>query len=398
MTSETSAALDTFLAAHGEELIAFRRRLHAHPELSWVEHETTAAVQARLDVAGIRTEALTTDTGLRVDLGDGKGSTVLLRADIDALPLEDEKEVPYRSTVPGVCHACGHDVHTTILLGAGLALHDILGPDHPGRVRLLFQPAEESMPGGAEVLHRTDVLDDVDVAYALHCDPGLEVGQVGLRAGPITSAADRVVIRLSGPGGHTARPHLTADLVHVLGKLITDLPAGLARLTDSRDAVTMVFGQVHAGHAANVIPTQAELAGTLRVRGRVSWDAAQELVEGLVAATVAPFGASYELAYQRGSPPVDNDAQAVAVLRAATHAALGPDAGVPTQQSVGNEDFSWLLERVPGAYGRLGVRPVGAPRWADLHAGGFDVDEDAIDAGVRLLVHTALEALSAYSD
>jgi amidohydrolase len=240
------------------------------------------------------------------------------------------------------------------------------------------------------------VLDDVAVAYALHCDPSLEVGQVGLRAGPITSAADRVIIKLSGPGGHTARPHLTSDLVHLAGRLITEVPAGLTKLTDSRDAVTMVFGQVHAGHAPNVIPTHAELAGTVRVRGRTSWDAAQDLVESLVAATVAPFGATYELDYQRGSPPVDNDAQAVAVLRAAAHDALGPDGAVPTEQSVGNEDFSWLLERVPGAYARLGVRPVGAPRGADLHAGGFDVDEGSIGAGVRLLAHTAIEALSAY--
>ena len=395
MTS-SATTLDAFLDAHGEELVAFRRRLHAHPELSWAEHETTAAVRARLEVAGAAVAPLATETGLQVDLGEGPGPTILLRADIDALPLDDQKEVPYRSTVPGVCHACGHDVHTTILLGAGLALQQILGPEHPGRVRLLFQPAEESMPGGAEALYRTAVLDDVDVAYALHCDPSLEVGQVGLRSGPITSAADRVVIRLSGPGGHTARPHLTSDLVHIAGRLITDLPAGLTKLTDSRDAVTMVFGQVHAGHAPNVIPTRAELAGTLRVRGRASWDSVQEIVESLVEATITPFGAAYELDYQRGSPPVDNDPQATAVLRAATHAALGREAGVPTQQSVGNEDFSWLLERVPGAYGRLGVRPVGAPRWADLHAGGFDIDEGAIPAGVRLLVHTALEALSAY--
>ncbi|MET0737020.1 MAG: amidohydrolase [Acidimicrobiales bacterium] len=396
MTSSATASLDAFLDAHGEELVAFRRRLHAHPELSWAEHETTAAVRARLEVAGAAVAPLATETGLQVDLGEGPGPTILLRADIDALPLDDQKEVPYRSTVPGVCHACGHDVHTTILLGAGLALQQILGPEHPGRVRLLFQPAEESMPGGAEALFRTAVLDDVDVAYAVHCDPSLEVGQVGLRSGPITSAADRVVIRLSGPGGHTARPHLTSDLVHIAGRLITDLPAGLTKLTDSRDAVTMVFGQVHAGHAPNVIPTRAELAGTLRVRGRASWDSVQEIVESLVEATISPFGAAYELDYQRGSPPVDNDPQATAVLRAATHAALGREAGVPTQQSVGNEDFSWFLERVPGAYGRLGVRPVGAPRWADLHAGGFDIDEGAIPAGVRLLVHTALEALSAY--
>jgi len=396
--AEVNEALDAFLEAHGEELVALRRRFHAHPELSFEEHETTAAVRDRLEVAGIEHRPLPLDTGLQVDLGGKDGPTILLRADIDALPMDDTKEVPYRSTVPGVCHACGHDVHATILLGAGLALDRLLG-DRPGRVRLLFQPAEEVMPGGgAERLHRTDVLDGVAAAFALHCDPTLEVGQVGLRPGPITSAADRLVITLTGPGGHTARPHLTSDLVHVVGRLITDLPAGLTKLTDSRDAVTMVFGQVHAGHAPNVIPTSARLEGTLRVRGRASWERVQAIVEQLVETTVAPFGAKWELDYQRGSPPVDNDPQAVAVFRAAAGAALGPSAARSTQQSVGNEDFSWLLERVPGAYARLGVRSPGAPHWADLHAGGFDVDEDAIAAGVRLLVHTALEALADYAE
>jgi len=389
--------LDAFLAEHGQELVAFRRRLHEHPELSWQEHETTAAVRERLELAGIATRPLATPTGLQADLGGDAGPTVLLRADLDALPLDDEKDVSYRSTVAGACHACGHDVHTTILLGAGLVLHRLLAEGGGGRVRLFFQPAEESMPGGAEALHRTSVLDDVDVAFALHCDPGLEVGQVGLRVGPITSAADRVVIRLHGPGGHTARPHLTSDLIHVVGRLITDLPAGLAKLTDSRDAVTMVFGRVEAGHAANVIPTHAELYGTLRVKGRASWDAAQEIVERLVAATVSPFGARYELEYLRGSPPVDNDARAVAVLRQAVIDALGPDAVMRTAQSVGNEDFSWLLERVPGAYARLGVRTPGTPQAVDLHAGRFDVDEAAIAVGVRLLVHTAVEALRTYA-
>jgi amidohydrolase len=393
-----SDLLDRFLEEHGEELVAFRRRLHAHPEPSWEEHETTAAVRDRLEVAGIASQPLPagTGTGLVADLGADRGPTVLLRADIDALPLDDEKDVPYRSTIPGVCHACGHDVHATILLGAGLVLQRLLEDAGPGRVRLLFQPAEEAMPGGAELLHRTSVMDHVDVAFALHCDPSLEVGRVGLRSGPITSAADRVTVRLQGPGGHTARPHLTADLIHIVGRLITELPAGLAKLTDTRDAMTVVFGRVEAGHAANVIPTHARLDGTLRVRGRTSWEAAPALVERLVEATVAPFGATYDLDYQRGSPPVENDVRAVAVLRQAATEALGADSVAPTEQSLGNEDFSWLLERAPGAYARLGVRPVGRPRPVDLHAGAFDVDEGAIDVGVRLLVHTALEALRTY--
>lgn len=392
--------LDKFLAAHEDELVAFRRQLHAHPELSWEEHETTALLASRLGVAGLDPEPLETETGLVLDLGDPTaGPTVALRADIDALPLDDEKDVPYASTVAGVCHACGHDVHTTILLGATLALAELLPELDPlGRVRLLFQPAEEAMPGGADLLAPTAVMDDVDVIYALHCDPSLDVGKVGMRVGPITAAADRIMIRLHGPGGHTARPHLTADLVHIAGRIICDLPAGFTKLTDLRDAPTLVFGMVQSGHAPNVIPSTAVLGATLRSQGRDTWDDAPELVERLLRSIVEPFGAQWELDYVRGSPPTDNDARATEVFAEAARSALGPDAVVPTAQSVGNEDFSWLLERAPGSYARLGVRPPGTTVKRDLHASTFDVDEAAIGLGVRLFAHTALRALDAYGD
>jgi amidohydrolase len=395
MTTDTAGRLDDFLAAEGDGLVAFRRHLHMHPELSWEEHRTTAAIRARLERAGLTPDVLTTDTGLLVELGaGGDGPTVLLRADIDALPLDDEKDVPYRSTNDGVCHACGHDVHTTAALGAALALEPLLR-DRPGRVRVLFQPAEEAIPGGASFLYDTAVMDDVDLVYALHCDPGLPAGQVGLKAGPITSAADRVTIRLKGPGGHTARPHLSVDLLAIAGRIITELPAGLARLTDSRHGASLVFGAVEAGHAANVIPTHAELRGTLRVRGRETWDAAAPIIERLVAAAAEPYGAAWEVDHVRGSPPVDNDMEAVAVLESAVTDALGAEALAPTTQSVGNEDFSWLLERAPGAYARLGVQPPGATTRLDLHAGAFDVDEACIAVGVRVLTHAALAALDA---
>ncbi|MBL8779036.1 MAG: amidohydrolase [Acidimicrobiales bacterium] len=392
--------LDKFLAAHEEELVAFRRQLHAHPELSWEEHETTALVNSRLSVAGLEPRALDTETGLVLDLGDpATGPTVALRADMDALPLDDEKDVPYRSTVPGACHACGHDVHTAILLGTTLALADLLPDlDPAGRLRLIFQPAEEAMPGGADHLSKTDLMDGVDVIYAVHCDPSLEVGKVGMRVGPITAAADRIIITLHGPGGHTARPHLTADLVHIAGRIICDLPAGFSKLSDLRDAPTLVFGAVQAGHAANVIPSTAVLKATLRSQGRATWDQAPAIIETLLASIVDPFGATYELDYVRGSPPTDNDEQATAVFADAARLALGPDSVVPTAQSVGNEDFSWFLDRAPGSYARLGVRPPDATRKLDLHASSFDVDEASIGLGVRLLTHTALRALAAYGD
>lgn len=392
--------LDKFLAAHEEELVALRRQLHAHPELSWDEHETTALVNSRLSVAGLEPRPLDTETGLVLDLGDpATGPTVALRADMDALPLDDEKEVPYRSTVPGACHACGHDVHTAILLGTTLALADLLpGLDASGRLRFIFQPAEEAMPGGAHHLAGTDLMDGVDVIYALHCDPSLDVGKVGMRVGPITAAADRIIITLHGPGGHTARPHLTADLVHIAGRIICDLPAGFSKLSDLRDAPTLVFGSVQSGHAANVIPSTAVLRATLRSQGRVTWDQAPAIIETLLASIVDPFGATYELDYVRGSPPTENDERATEVFAEGARRALGADSVVATAQSVGNEDFSWFLERSPGSYARLGVRPLGATRRLDLHASTFDVDESAIALGVRLLTHTALRALDVYGD
>ena len=204
--------LSAFLATHNPELIHLRRHLHAHPELGKAERQTTALVARRLEAVGLRPRLLSTGTGLICDIGHGDGPTVALRADLDALPLHDEKDVPYRSTVPGVCHACGHDVHTTILLGVGLALAQH-ADRLPGRVRLVFQPAEECLPGGSIDVIGDRVLEGVSAIFALHCAPKLEVGRLGIRVGAITAASDLVEVHLSGPGGHTARPHLTADLV-----------------------------------------------------------------------------------------------------------------------------------------------------------------------------------------
>jgi amidohydrolase len=204
--------LDGFLARHEAELIHLRRHLHAHPELGREERESTALVARRLEAEGLRPRLLPTGTGLVCDVGAGPGPLVALRADLDALPLQDEKHVPYRSTTPGVCHACGHDVHTAMLLGAGLALAG-QAERLPGRVRLVFQPAEERVPGGALDVIAAGMLDGVAAIFALHCDPKLDVGRLGVRVGAVTAASDSIEVRLTGPGGHTARPHLTADLV-----------------------------------------------------------------------------------------------------------------------------------------------------------------------------------------
>lgn len=386
------AIADRWLAGHGRDLVDTRRWLHAHPELGRAEHATTRYLCDRLTEAGLAPRTLAGGTGVVCDLGSGPGPVVLLRADIDALPLPDEKDVPYRSTAPGVCHACGHDVHTAVLLGTAMALAphaDGLG----GTVRLVFQHAEELMPGGALDVLAEGLVDGVSSAFALHCDPALEVGRVGIRSGPITAASDQVEVSLTGAGGHTSRPHNTVDLVHALATVATGLPSALSRLVDPRAGLCLVWGSVHAGQAANAIPREGVLRGTLRMLDKDAWHGAPDMVHRLVDALVSPYGARAHVTYRRGVPPVVNDQAAATLMAAAVRTALGPGSAVPTTQSLGGEDFAWVLEQVPGALGRLGVKAPGRSNPYDLHQGAFDIDEDALAAGVRTLTAVATAAL-----
>ncbi|MGH3783261.1 MAG: M20/M25/M40 family metallo-hydrolase, partial [Pseudonocardiaceae bacterium] len=228
--------------------------------------------------------------------------------------------------------------------------------------------------------------------FALHCDPRLEVGQVGIRVGPITSASDLLELRLSSPGGHTARPHLTADLVHALGTVITGLPALLSRRVDPRSGTVLVWGAVQAGEAANIVPEEGLLRGVLRTGDGRIWAELEPLVRELVAALLAPTGVGFDLRHVRGVPPVVNEVVSTELLRDGVAAALGGDAVAGTEQSSGGEDFGWYLEHVPGSMGRLGVW-AGEGAKGDLHQSTFDLDERALPLGVRVMVHTALAAL-----
>jgi amidohydrolase len=389
---EALAIVETVVDKREEDLVDLRRDLHAHPELSWQERRTTDLVSHHLDEVGWRVTG-TGDSGLIADLGDGDGPRVAVRADLDALPVNDLTPDPWHSQVQGVAHACGHDVHTTALLGAGLALAEVSAAGRlPGRVRLLFQPAEEVMPGGAARLMELGALDEVGRIFCLHCDPTIDVGQVGLREGPITGAADALEIRLSGAGGHTSRPHLTEDLTFALGKIVTELPAVLSRRLDPRVGVSVVWGRLEAGRAINVIPDAGTLAGTVRMLDAVAWRDMEERVRGHVAEIVAPYGVQVTVEYRRGVPPVVNDAASVALLGRAVDEVLGTAGRAPTSQSLGGEDFAWYLTRVSGAMGRLGTREPGGPTY-DIHQGNLRVDERATAIGAKVLATVAVGAL-----
>ena len=370
--------------------LALRRDLHAHPELGWNEVRTTEVLRRQLTEAGLSPQVLPTGTGLICDIGSGD-TCVALRADIDALPVPDAVPAPHRSTVEGVAHACGHDVHTAALLGAGLVL---AGMARDGvldrRVRLIFQPAEEVMPGGALGVIAAGGLDGVRRIYGLHCDPRLTVGQVGLRVGALTAAADRILVRLTGPGGHTSRPHLTADLVYALATLVTELPAALSRRVDPRAGMSLVWGRITSGSAANAIPARGEAEGTLRCLDANAWRLAEELIPTLATQLASAYGVQVDTEVTHGVPPVVNDAGAIDVFRAAVEQTLGSVAIAPTDQSLGGEDYAWYLEHVPGAMARLGVRPVGTDAAADLHTPGFNPSEEAISLGTSVLVAAAL--------
>ncbi|MBT2421532.1 amidohydrolase [Streptomyces sp. ISL-22] len=376
------------------ELVEFRRDLHMHPELGNQEFRTTAAIKARLEKAGLQPRVLATGTGLICDIGepDGERPMLALRADIDALPIPDTKsECPYRSTVPDRAHACGHDVHTAVVLGAGLVLAELHRCGQlPRPVRLLFQPAEEVLPGGAADAIECGVLEGVGRILAVHCDPKVDAGRIGLRQGAITSACDRLEIALEGPGGHTARPHLTTDLVTAAARVVADVPALVARRTDARSGLAVTWGRIESGHAPNVIPQHAELEGTVRCLDLDTWRQAPDLVVAAIDEIANLHRAKSEINYIRGVPPVVNDPAVTDLLRDAMTARRGADSVEGTEQSLGGEDFSWYLEHVPGAMARLGVRAPGERIGRDLHQGDFDVDESAIKVGVELFTAAAL--------
>jgi amidohydrolase len=373
------------------EIIEFRRDLHAHPELSFKEYRTTDNVAEGLVVGGLKPRRLE-GTGLTVDVGSGPIATAL-RGDIDALPIIEETGLPFASKNHGVTHACGHDIHTATMLGIALVLHRMdLEEPLGGTVRIIFQPAEETMPGGALSCIEQGVLDGVPRIMALHCDPRINVGQIGTRIGPITSASDTIKIELSGRGGHTSRPHLTEDLVFALAQIAVNVPAVLSRRVDVRSGVSVVWGQVSAGSAPNAIPGTGYMAGTMRCLDRDAWHSAGELLDDVVKQVAAPYGVEVHLEHTRGVPPVVNSEHETAIIEASARAELGEHAVVLTPQSMGGEDFAWFLADLPGAMMRLGTRTPGGEEY-DLHRGDYIVDERALGYGIQVLAAAALRTI-----
>ena len=378
--------LDLAIQAHAVEGVALRHAMHRHPELSRVERDTTARLEQALAGVPCRVRRGPDEVGLIVDLGP-PGPRPCLRADIDALALTECTGVAFSSETPGVMHACGHDVHTAVVLTALKALADTL-PDRP--FRFLFQPAEEATPGGSLDLIRAGALEDVTGILALHCDPTRPVGRVGLQAGPLTAAADVFEVTLNGRGGHSARPHETDDLVLAACQLVTQLHLAFDRCVDARAPLTLTVCVFQAGdRSANVMPERVRFAGTLRTSCAQARARSEGVFTRVIEAARLSTGAHIDYTIKRGAPPVVNDAALVEALRNACINVLGTSGVEPIGlPSMGGEDFAWYLDHVPGALLRVGTG-VGAP----LHSPQFTADDAVIPIAARVMAR-ALASLT----
>ena len=380
-------------------VVADRRDFHEHPELAHQEVRTAGVVADRLRAIGlddIRTGIASTGvTGLiRGTAGPG-GKTVLLRADMDALPIHELNEVEYRSRTDGVMHACGHDAHTAMLLAVTRLLMERRG-EFAGTVKVLFQPAEEVPPGGAKPMIEAGVLEDphVDAAFGMHIAQSDPVGTLSVRPGPYMAAADRFRVVIHGKGGHGAHPHDTIDPVLIGAQIVTALQSLVAREVDPIESGVVTVAAFLAGEAFNVIPETAELRGTVRTFTPANRDLLQERVGALVTGIAAAMRAEATVEYARGYPATVNDPELTELVRRACEATVGPDKVLTGAPMMGAEDFSYFLEAVPGSFFFVGSKnPERGLVWGHHHP-RFDLDEAALAVGIEAMVRVALDYLS----
>ncbi len=376
-------------------MIEVRRDLHQNPELGLEEHRTNSRVRTLLDEMGIEYEDGLGGTGvLGLIHGTGEGKVVALRADMDALPIQDDKDVPYASKIPGKMHACGHDVHTTVLLGAARLLAKNKD-SFAGTVKLLFQPAEETV-GGAKLLIKGGALEDprVDAIFGLHVDPDLEVGTVGLHFGQRNASSDNLEIVVHGKASHGAYPYDGVDAIVAAAQVISSLQTIVSRNVDAREAAVVSLGTIHGGTQANILADRVELVGTVRCLNQTTRAFVLQRIRDTAEAVAHGLGARAEVNIEPSYDPVVNDPAMVEIVRESSKELLGDDAVVVnTTPQMGVEDFGYYLSEVPGAFYSMGVRNESKGIVHPVHNGLFDADENAMPIAVALQVLNAMAVL-----
>jgi amidohydrolase len=367
--------------------IAVRHHLHANPELSYQEFKTAAYVKAQLLEMGIASEEKATTGLVAIIEGKNPASRVMaLRADMDALPIQEENDVPYKSTVPGVMHACGHDVHTSILLGAAkilLATKD----SWEGTVKLFFQPGEEKNPGGASYMIRDGSLQNPtpEAIVALHVHPGLETGKLSFRKGRVMASADEIYMTIKGSGGHAASPHLAADTILIASHVIISLQQIISRNRNPVSPSVLSICSVQGGNTTNVIPSEVKLMGTFRAMDETWRYKAHELITKTAKGVAESMGATIDVLIDVGYPTVDNDPAFTETAWKLADDYMGAQNVLETEMRMGAEDFGYYTQQIPGCFFRLGVRDEAAGIIHNVHTPHFNIDENAIEIGMGMM-------------
>ncbi|CDM94680.1 MULTISPECIES: M20 family metallopeptidase [Limnospira] len=372
-------------------LVEIRRHIHAHPELSGQEYQTSAYIAGVLSSCGLHIQEAVGKTGV---VGELKGTGnhhqwLAIRTDMDALPIQELTNLEYASRHPGVMHACGHDVHTTVGLGTAMVLSR-LQDSLPGAVRFLFQPAEEIARGSTWMVE-DGVMNDVISIFGLHVFPTITAGCIGIRVGALTAAADDLELTILGESGHGARPHEAIDAIWIAAQVITTLQQAISRTHNPLRPVVLTIGQITGGRASNVIADQVKLLGTVRSLHQSTYETLPAWIENIVANVCQTYGAKYQMNYRRGVPSVQNDPALTQLIEASVREAWGNESvEILPEPSLGAEDFSVYLNYAPGAMFRLGIGQPDQPNYP-LHHPKFQVDESAIKTGVVTLAYSAYQ-------
>jgi amidohydrolase len=370
-------------------LIEIRRHFHAHPELSGQEYQTAAYVAGVLSSCGIQVQEAVGKTGVIGHLtGNGTDQrTLAIRTDMDALPVQERTNLDFASRHPGIMHACGHDVHTTVGLGTAMVLSQ-LSQSMGGNIRFLFQPAEE-IAQGASWMVQDGAMRGVDGIFGVHVFPTIPARSVGIRYGALTAAADDLEIFIQGESGHGARPHEAVDAIWIAAQVITSLQQAISRTQNPLRPIVLTIGEISGGRAPNVIADQVRLAGTVRSLHTETHSKLPQWIEGIVKNVCLTYGANYEMNYRRGVPSVQNDTNLTQILEQASREALGNEAvQIITEPSLGAEDFALYLQQAPGTMFRLGVGRCDQTNYP-LHHPQFEIDESCIFTGVVTLAYGA---------
>lgn len=386
--------IQTLAAQYAPEFIAVRHHLHAHPELSYQEFETSKYVQEKLKTFGIPFEVKAT-TGV-VGLIEGRNPTsrvVALRADMDALPIQEQNNVAYKSTIDGVMHACGHDVHTTCLLGAAKILAETKDK-WEGTVKLIFQPGEEKNPGGASLMIAENVLNapKPQGIFALHVNPQLERGKLSFRSGKVMASADEIYITIRGKGGHAAAPHLTADTILIAAHLVVSLQQIISRANNPFSPSVLSITSFQGGFTTNVIPTEVKLMGTFRAMDETWRFKAHDIIKKQTTELVQSMGAEADVHIDVGYPTVYNNESLHEVAKNLAAIYMGDDNVEETELRMGAEDFGYYSQQIPGCFFRLGTANTAKGINAGVHTPRFDIDESAIEIGMGIMAYLGATA------